>query len=171
MATFLDLTGLEQFSSFFVFIFVWLAVWAILAYTKIFGENKALSIILGLIIGIFVLLSPTVTGSIAYIAPWIALVFVFIMLLKIVLQSFGATDVEAFAPLKSVFIVIIIIALLFGMLAYIRERTVLPGEGGTSEEYDFTKATNIIFHPKVLGIIFIFIIAVFTIALLVGKYK
>jgi|TARA_B100001971_G_C18104350_1_gene490655 hypothetical protein len=171
MATFLDLTGLEQFSSFFVFIFVWLMVWAILSYAKTFGDNKAVSILIGLVISVFVLLSPTVTGAIAYIAPWVALVFVFVMLLKLVLHSFGATDMDLYAPLKSVFMVIIIIALIVGVMSYIRDRTVLPGDEDGSVEYDFTKATNVVFHPKVLGIIFIFVIAVFTIALLVGKYK
>ena len=171
MATFLDLTGLEQFSSIFVFLFVWLAVWATLSFSKIFGDNKTINVLIGLIIGIFVLLSPLVTGAIAYIAPWIALVFVFIMLLKVALQSFGATDADIYGPLKNVFMVIIIIALVVGALSYVRERTVLPGENETSSEYDFAKTSNIIFHPKILGMIMVFVIAIFTIVLLVGRVK
>lgn len=170
MATFLDLTGLEHFSSFFVFVFVWLAVWAIAGYAKVFGDNKAVSIVLGFIIAFFVLLSPTITGAIAYIAPWVALVFIFIMLAKLATQSMGGgIDAAVAGPMKSVFIVIIVIALLIGIFSYIRERMTLPGEGDTSEEYDFTKASNVIFHPKVLGMIFVFIIAVFTIILMVTK--
>ena len=54
MATFLDITGLQQFSTIFVFIFVWLVVYAILTYSKILGENKAIHVIIGLVIALLV---------------------------------------------------------------------------------------------------------------------
>ena len=41
MVTFLDVTGLEHFSSIFVFLFVWIVVYAILLWARILGENMA----------------------------------------------------------------------------------------------------------------------------------
>lgn len=169
MATFLDVTGLEHFSSFFVFIFVWLAVYAILIYTRVLGGNKAISIVIGLLIGVFVLLTPIASGVIQYIAPWFAVIFIFVILISITSKMFGAADFESYSSLKWVVLVVIIIALIVGSLSYVRERTILPGDNETTEDIDFAKTTNFFFHPKVLGMLFVLLIAVFTIALLAGK--
>ena len=83
MATFLDIAGLQHFSSFFVFIFVWLAVYAILTYSKVLGDNKGIHIVMGLIIGLLVLFSPIATGTIEYIAPWFAVVLIFVIFEKL----------------------------------------------------------------------------------------
>jgi len=168
MATFLDVSGLEYFSSFFVFIFVWLGIYAILAYSKIV-QNKSISILIGLLIGVFVLFSPTATGAIQYIAPWFAVVLIFIMLAGLVIKSFGATDLEAYSSLRGVLLVIVVIVLVVGVLSYVREQTVVPGDNETSAEWDYKKTGTLLFHPKVLGMLFILLIAVFTIALLAGK--
>lgn len=169
MATFLDVTGLEHFSSFFVFIFVWLAVYAILIYTKIFGTNKAISIIIGLLIGIFVLFSPIASGIVQYIAPWFAVIFIFIMLISVTSRMFGSTGFESYASLKWILLVAIVIIMIIGSLSYARERVVYPGENETGKDIDYAEKTNFLFHPRVLGMLFILIIAVFTIALLAGK--
>lgn len=168
MATFLDITGLEQFSGFFVFIFVWLAVYALLMYSKVI-KNHAINIIIGLIIALFVLFSPVATGAIRFIAPWFAVALVFLMLITTLIHSFGAGDLAAYSHVKGIFLVIILGILLIAFLAFFREQTVLPGENETADEIDFTKTTNVVFHPKMLGMIFILLVAVFTIALLAGK--
>ena len=168
MATFLDVSGLEYFSSFFVFIFVWLGVYAILAYSKII-RSKSISVLIGLLIAVFVLFSPIATGVIQYIAPWFAVILIFVMLVGLVIKSFGGTDLEAYSSLRGVLLVIVIIFLVVGALSYIRGQTVLPGDNETSEEWDYQNTGTLLFHPKVLGILFILIIAVFTIALLTGR--
>ena len=169
MATFLDVAGLEYFSTFFVFIFVWMAVYAILAYTKIFGSNKAISILVGLMMGIFVLFSSTAAGIIQYIAPWFAVIFIFIMLISVTTNMFGVGGFESYASLKWILLVMIIITLIVGSLSYVREKTVIPGENETSEDIDYGKTSNFFFHPRVLGLLFVLVMAVFTIALLAGK--
>jgi len=168
MATFLDVAGLEHFSSFFVFIFVWLVIYAILTYTKVFGTNKAISILIGLIIGIFVLFSPIASGIVQYIAPWFAIILIFVMLISVTSKMFGAADFESYTSLKWIVLVIIIITMIVGSLSYVREKIVIPGEE-EGEDIDYEKTTNFFFHPKVLGMLFVLIIAVFTIALLAGK--
>src|SRR3989339_1305105 len=100
MATFLDIAGLQQFSSFFVFIFVWLAVYAILTYSKILGDHKGIHILIGLVIALFVLFSPIATGTIEYIAPWFAVVFIFVIFVTMALKLFGASGVESLGSLR-----------------------------------------------------------------------
>ena len=167
MATFLDVTGLQYFSNFFVFIFVWLAIYAILGYTKILGENKGIQIILGLVVALLVILSPIATGAIAFISPWFALVFVFLIFIMMALKVFGAStaDLADSGQLKVAFLAFIFLILIVGIFAYIREQAAIP----SGEEIDYQKTTSIIFHPKVLGIVFVLLIAVFTIVLMAGK--
>ncbi len=166
MATFLDIAGLQHFSSFFVFIFVWLVVYAILTYSKVLGDNKGINIVIGLIIGLLVLFSPIATGTIEYIAPWFAVVFVFVIFSTIALKMFGA-GTETLVSLRLVTMVVIIIVLVIGALSYVRQQITVPGDNETS--IDYGKTTTILFHPKVLGILFVLIIAVFTIVLMAGK--
>ena len=167
MATFLDIAGLQQFSSIFVFIFVWLVVYAVLAFSKILGENKAINVIIGLVVGIFVLFSPIATGVIEYIAPWFAVIFIFVIFVTIALKLFGASGAESLGSLRTVTFVVIILVLVVGALSYVRQQVTVPGDNETS--IDYSKTTTILFHPKILGIIFVMIIAVFTIVLLAGK--
>jgi hypothetical protein len=166
MATFLDITGLEQFSKFFVFIFVWLGVYSLLSYTKII-QNHAINIIIGMILALFVLFSPIVTGAIIHIAPWFAVALIFMMLFGVLASSFGGSELAQYSHLKSILMILVIGALIIGIFSYIREQTIVPGDEGG--EQDFTKTTNVIFHPKVIGIVFISLLSVFTIVLLAGK--
>ena len=167
MATFLDIAGLQQFSSIFVFIFVWLVVFALLTYTKMFGGNKGISVVIGLIIALFVLFSPIATGTIEYIAPWFAVVFVFVIFVTMALKLFGASGVESLGSLRLITVVVIVIILIVGALSYVRQQITVPGDNETS--VDYSKTTTILFHPKILGILFIMIIAIFTIVLMAVK--
>lgn len=170
MATFLDVSGLEHFASFFVFLFVWLAVYALLQYTKVLGENQGINVILGLIVGLLVLFSPIATGVIQYISPWFAVVFIFAILATVGLKVMGASDTDiAGSSLKTIVGIVIVIILVIGALSYIRGEVTVPGEEG--KEADYTESAAVIFHPNILGAIFILIIAVFTIALLAAKQK
>ena len=167
MATFLDISGLQQFSTFFVFIFVWLAIYAILSYSKILGNNKVIHIIIGLVIGLLVLFSPIATGVVEYIAPWFAVVFIFVIFVTMALRLFGASGIESLGSLRIVTFVVIILIMVVGALSYIRQEVTVPGDDETSVDYG--KTTTILFHPKILGIMFVLIIAIFTIVLMAGK--
>ena len=171
MATFLDVTGLQYFSSFFIFIFVWLIVYAVLIYSKVLGGNKFIHAIIGLVLALLVLFSPIATGAIQYIAPWFGLIFVFIILATVMLKIFGASpmEIEGYTQLKWGALVIILLVLVVGVLSYVREQIVIPGE--EEGDIDYSKNISIILHPKVIGAIFILVIAVFTIVLLAGKTR
>ncbi|HLC95898.1 MAG TPA: hypothetical protein VJH97_01080 [Candidatus Nanoarchaeia archaeon] len=170
MATFLDVTALEYFAPFFVFLFVWLAVYALLQYTKVLGQNQAISVIIGLVIALLVLFSPIATGVIQYISPWFAVIFIFAILATVALKVMGATDAEiANAPIRSIVGIIIILVLIIGALNFIRGEVSVPGDNETAIDYGDTAA--VIFHPNILGAIFILVIAVFAVALLAAKNK
>jgi len=83
MATFLDVTALENFSIIFVFLFVVIAIYAIMVYTKITGQNQFINILVALVFGFFVIISNTATSIIKQIAPIVGVLFVFVAILGV----------------------------------------------------------------------------------------
>ena len=98
------------------------------------------------------------------VAPIFAIVLVFIAIISIASGMFGDVQVESLNSLKWVVLVILIIALVVGTLSIIRENIDVPERGE-----DFGKISTVIFHPNFLGMILIFIIAIFTVGLLASK--
>ena len=164
MATFLDVTALENFSVIFVFIFVWLVVYAILLYTKVLGQNQLINTLVGLMVAFFVIISPLATLIVKQIAPVFAVVLVFVAIISVASGMFGKVDVESLPGLKGVVLVILVLALIVGSLAIVRQNIDVPERGE-----DFGKVSTVIFHPNFLGIVLILGIAVFTVALLAAK--
>ena len=101
--------------------------------------------------------------------PWFAVVLILVVLISVLFKSFGSGTFEAYSSLKWGFAVLIVMAMVAGMVGYIRDRTELPGDNETAKDSDFAKSSLVIFHPKIMGMLFILVIAVFTIALLAGK--
>lgn len=164
MATFLDVSGLQYFSSIFVFLFVWLVVFATLTWTKVLGDNKFVHALVGLLLAIFVLISPVATSVVADVAPFLAVIFLLIVLVNIAMQMLGG-GVEAFPAMKGVFLIFIIIIIVVTAGVKIRESINVPSE----TQKDLSSTINLIFHPTFLGTVLIFAIAIFTIALLASR--
>lgn len=164
MATFLDVTGLAYFSNIFVFLFVWLVVFAIFSWVKVLGDNKFIHALVGLLLAIFVLISPIATSIVASIAPFVAVIFVLIVLVSIASHMFGA-GADSFPALKGVFMVFMVIIVVIAVGVKIREQVDVPSEAQT----DLSKTVNLLFHPTFLGTVLIFAIAIFTIALLASR--
>ena len=164
MATFLDVTALESFSVIFVFIFVWLVIYAILLYTKVLGQNQVINILVGLVVALFVIISDLATLIVKQIAPIFAVVLVFIVIISATSGMFGNISIGSIPSLKVVALIILVIALVVGSLAIVRENIEVPERGE-----DFGKISTVIFHPNFLGMILILAIAVFTVGLLATK--
>ena len=164
MATFLDVTGLQHFTSIFVFIFVWLVTYAIVLWTKVLGDNKFISVLVGLLLGLFVLISPLATSIIADTAPFLAVVFLFVVLINVATKMLGG-DAESFPALRGIFLVFIVLIIMIAAGIKIRENANVPSETQT----DLSKTVNLIFHPTFLGTVLVFAIAIFTIALLASR--
>ena len=164
MATFLDVTALEGFSVIFVFVFVWLVVYAILLYTKVLGQNQMINVLIGLVVALFVIISDLATLIVKQIAPIFAVVLVFIVIISATSGMFGNISIDSIPSLKVVALIILVIALVVGSLAIVRENIEVPERGE-----DFGKISTVIFHPNFLGMILILAIAVFTVGLLATK--
>ncbi|MFH0868386.1 MAG: hypothetical protein V1831_03660 [Candidatus Woesearchaeota archaeon] len=164
MATFLDVTILENFSVIFVFLLVWIGGYAILNLTKAIGQNQFVLTLVSLVIAFFTILSPTAVLIFKSILPFIAVGLLVIVMIAAAGGMFGKMEMESLPGIKTLVIVVFVIALIVGIFSIVRGNIAVPERGE-----DFGKVSTVIFHPNFLGVILLFAIAVFAIGLLATK--
>ncbi len=183
----LDLSIFEYFSPILTFILVWTLVFGIFQYAKIFGDNRVIHGMIAFIIGIFFLFVGEAATIVNFMAPWFTVLFIFAIFVLIIFKIFGATDAQIknvithHGGLRWVIIIMAIIILLisfavaFGQqwLGYTEPYTAeqgVPSNQQTTGELSssnggdyYSNVAGTLFHPKILGVLFLLIIAVFTI--------
>lgn len=183
----LDLGLLEYFSIIFPAILIWVVVYMILEKTKLLGESRSLHAIIALVMAFLVIVSKNVAGIINFISPWFVLLFIFVLLLLMVYRFMGvseqeitkfvSTDAPVIWLVFAIGIVIIIAGISHiygqglltgtGAEGTVTETIIGEGEvGGTGTQSFARNISNTFFHPKIVGLIFVMLVAVFTIALL-----
>jgi len=162
MATLLDASSLGHFSSIFVFLFVVLVVYATLVWSKLLGDNQFINIVIGIVIGFFVIISPLATKVVEIISPLAGVYFILLVVTEMALKMMG---IEPFTTVKSVFFIIGILLPLILIGAQIRESVNAPSETQT----DLSKTINLVFHPAFMGMVLLLTVSVFTIALLTSR--
>jgi len=169
MATFLDIAGQEHVSTVMVFLFVVVGMFALLQAQKLFSAPPWMHILLAVAIGFFVILSPTALRISANLAPWFAVIFLLMLLITIAGKMLGGGPALDENINKSLFSVFIFIVIVFIVGTGIREGVSIPGDNETSTDFerDYTQTSHVIFHPKVLGFILIFGIAIAAVSLMV----
>lgn len=193
MATFLDISGLSFFSSVFTFLLIFIGVYAILSWGKILGSNNGVHAIMAVAIAILFMFSKDAIEVINFIVPWFAMLFIGILLMLIAYSLFnpGANVFDLLVAgdkhrVIVYWIVILGIIIILIGLGNTYGQKIGPYLGEDGNTYNDTNAisgisnnyrgdglvgtadyqTNVgatIFHPKVLGIIFILLLATFTI--------
>ncbi len=164
MATFLDFTSLEYFNAIFVFVFVWVVVYAALTYAKILGGNKIIASLIGFILAIFVITSNASVTLVSKVAPFLTVIFILIMLFTVASKMLGG-NIEGVPSLRGIFMVMIVFVVLTGIALELRSQY---GDQGASKEpqTDLSQDRNLLLHPTFLGVVLLLAVAVFTIALL-----
>lgn len=183
MATILDIGLFESFNTIFPVLLVFALVYAILQKTNMLGEGKnTLNAFIAIIVAFLVLLSKTVINVINYMTPWFVIVLIFTLLLLLLYQTLGVTDksigefVTKDSTIKwAIFGVgaVILLAALGNELGqtigpYLSGETVNATEGGVATASWSQNLTATLFNPKILGLIFLFTIAIFAVAFLSG---
>lgn len=187
----LDVGFLGYFSPIFVFVLIFAMVYGALQFTKLLGDNKILHAGIAMVIAVIFLFSASAITVVTFIAPWFTLLFIFIIFILIAYKLFGATDdqirtviTKMSAVQYTIFALGIIILLLglgagFGQellgfsagFSETRDAAVEAAEGGTATESYQQNLIATLFHPKILGMILILVIAAFTIRALTPKIK
>jgi hypothetical protein len=189
MATVLDVSLLGAVGVIFPVIIVFAITFAILRKTKWLGqEGVAIDAVVAASVALMVLLSEKLIALLNFVIPWFAIAIIFFMLLLLVFRVFGVEEsnfksaVENSAALMWSIIgigLIIVVAGGFSILgqdltdqAFSDGSNVGVGTDGTTSSGSFDQnLNNILFNPKVLGVMIIFAVLVLAVALLTGAEK
>ena len=97
----MDVSMLSYFSPIFIFILIFAFLYGVLHKTKIFGDNKILSGIVGLVVALIFVLIAQLTKVMLIIAPWFSILFIFLVFTIVVFKIFGASDDNITAVIKN----------------------------------------------------------------------
>jgi len=189
MATILDLGLLQSFDVIFPVILIFALVFAILQKTKIVGDSLGINSIIAVAVAFMALLSENVIQVVKFIVPWFIIAIIFFLLIILVFQVFGAKESDIFNYIKGdkaigwVIIgvgIVIIFAAFANVLGQQLTEASLQGAQGANASTTSIGSSSVatgnfqqniystLFHPKVLGLLILFGIAVFAVALLTG---
>jgi hypothetical protein len=187
MATFLDIGILQNISTVFSFLFVFVVAYAFMEAFKFLGEGKAgIRAIFALCLAVMTLLSPNVIKLINTLAPAFVVVMMFLFFLFVIYKMFGVQDDwlskavvgEKGAAFYWILILAIIIFLgsfasVYGskLLSYTQYGNETTINGTTTTDSVSHNIGATFFHPKVLSFFFMMLIAVFAIWLLTEESK
>src|SRR3989344_1172844 len=185
MATVLDVGLIQSFDVIFPFLIVFAMVFAILSKTNVLGKSMGINATVAVASAFMVLFSRTLIEVINFMVPWFAIAIVFFVLLILVFTMFGANE-EMFANAikdQKLQWALIGVCLLIAVAAFANvlgqqlteqafqeggDVTIDPDTGVATQNFD-TNIYSTLFHPKVLGLIVLFAIAIFAIAFLSGS--
>ena len=113
------ITGLANYVEIFGFLLIFTLVYALLAKTKILGDNNFIHLFVSFIISILFVVVPPATKYITSITPWIAVFFVVVVFIVLTVTFIsGKTKIEdVMNPgIAWAFVIIIIIILLISAI-------------------------------------------------------
>jgi len=177
MATPLDIGFLSNFSNIFVVLFVFTAVYALLLFKKPLGDNKGINSLIAFAVSFIFLFSEDAILIIKNAVPWWTLILILTIVLIIALETFGKPLISVFPAYGTVILIVAFIIFIFAWANAAGQKTLglttnssitaasqtIRGDG-TVASGDFQQNLGAtLFHPKVLGMILILVVALFAV--------
>ena len=180
MASLLDISLLSQFGDIFVILFIFTAAYAILMVKAPFGSNKGLNAMMAFAISMMFIFSKDAIAIVRDTVPWFILMMVILMLTLLATNSIGAVIPESLMVnigtwifVIGVIIFIINVSLRLGQDAgpFLGNNVTDPdnviagGEGDVGSGSFSQNFSATLFHPKVLAMILVLVVALFAVYL------
>jgi hypothetical protein len=183
----INLELLEHFAPILLMILVFAIVYGVFQWAKILGDNKILHGIIAFIISLFVsIFSESARTVIRILVPWLSVLAIALVFGIMLYKVFGATDDDVRSVIKNrtdiqwtLFIVILVVFLYALSQAFGQQQldintdpnteVNIPGNPGTTETGSGSFNQNLgatLYHPKVVGTLFLLIIGAMTVAFL-----
>ncbi len=166
-----------MFEPIFAVLFVFTLMLAILQKTKALTEQIGINSLIAAVVALMVLTSETLVSIISFMIPWFTIVIVFFVLLLLVFQVFGAKDADFASAVKDKGLMWTIIGvgliILFAAVGSVIPENFGPNLDTTESADDGGFSSNlmdVLFNPKIIGIIVIFLVAIFAVVFLSGTY-
>lgn len=167
MATFLDVSLISYLSPVIMFLFVLALIYAILDKFKFFGENKNIKMAIAFCVAALFVFSESARKFIDVTTPWFVVLMIMVVFILIILMFIGLSesDLAKAAREPQVYWTVIVISLLLLIISFVY----VFGEKASpyGDDTDGVKKTRIsegldaLIHPRVLGALFLLIIATF----------
>lgn len=175
MATILDLGILNYFGIIFPFLLLFVVSYAILQKTKMLSGEATINAIIAIVVAFLGVMSNTIISLVSFIAPWFTVMMLFLILLLLLFAIMGVSEKEFFEAARTnkgiqwSIIGISLIILIAGFSVTIGQ-DFLDAGSQQDELSDFEQNIfDIFINTKVLGMLLLFGISVFTVALLTGN--
>jgi hypothetical protein len=194
MATFLDIGLFEHFGVILVVLIVFLILFGILEYIKAFGEGKrGLHALIAFIVALLFLVSKVASNMVKMMVPWfmVLVIFIFFTMFMVRMFGLGEGDMKKLIGDPNVYpwIIIFAVLILFLALGNAFGQSLLERGVGSSTSNNYTGGSTIVQpevqpttstttpsfttnllntlrHPKVLGMLFVFLVGLFTLIFL-----
>jgi len=175
MASFMDIGILNYFVPAFVFLLIYGILLALLEKTKIFGEGKAVNQVVALAIAVLFVLTPDLVGIVKIITPWFTVMFVFLLMVIMLFLFVGVKEGDVAGVFKERGTVWIIIVICLTIFIYAltqvygaQIQTIYAGGNATEQGGLNQVIGQIIFHPRVLGMFFLLVLAAQAVRMISG---
>jgi len=183
MASILDLGIANIFPILLTLLIVWIVVFSILKSTKLLGLDTSIQSLLAMLVAFTTLLFPQLHAIIAVTLPWFALMAVILVFIALLLTMLGGdastiTDFMKGSGGEAVRWIILSVAIvIFGSAVHLVffsdvAQTIVPQPEGALPPATVEPAPEsssigkTLFHPQVIGFVFIMLIAYFAVLLL-----
>lgn len=187
MATFLEVGLVGLAAPIFAFLLFFIITYGFLMKSKPFGDQNGLYALIAVSIGFIVLISDAATFLLLFMTPWFFVLIFIGFFILFILMMFGLKEKDLTAgstsELRTWAIILTIVILIFGLgqvfgqtsleAGGFSEGEVVPveqtqqvGEGSVATNDFGTNVISTVFDPKVLGLIAIMLVAIFSMFLL-----
>lgn len=139
------------------YLFIFTLVYALLAKTRILGENKFVHFTLSVIVAVIFILSPMATEFTALTIPWIA-IFIFMIFFILLTVTFVRGKIDDIVKSPVIAIIISIIILIVFIISAINVFGPLVSQGYFSTEGQ--QAFDFFTNPQFYGLAILLVIAV-----------
>ena len=164
MASPLDFGFLSILTPVLVWALVFLLFYAVLAKFDVFGSDKNLHLLIAAIAALLLVFIADLQDLLSLFIPYFILFFILIIFILIGVMLFGVSqgDITSYAKKNAAVIVgviIILVVIFAGSVAEIFPEFIgAPAAGADDPTSDVRR---IVFHPRVLGVVFIFLVLYF----------
>jgi hypothetical protein len=185
MATFLDIGLFQHFKIIFPLLFVLVLIYALLEYTHFLGNNKAIHAFIALMFALMVSFSGIAIDSINNMAPWFVILFLFVIFSMLTFMSFGYKTEDIMSTLVrkdfrwvlNIVGAVVLMIVLGSVLSEVSKRGGVGTYGSSNETAEVTSGTSqqsdafykTLFHPKVLGMVFVLLVMTFAVSKITAK--
>jgi len=163
MATPLNQELLTFLTPIFVFIFVFVAMYALLLKTEFFGKQQGFNLTIAFAAAMLFFLVPEGRTVITTFTPWLLLFGFLVLAIFVIFMSLGVKSETLVGVAKEtsfIFWILLIIVILF-FVALTKAFGPFLMVNNTAGFWNSTKRA--IFHPKTLGVLFLLLVASFTV--------